>query len=274
MLKRLALKYWPLALLLVLIVAVLCMSDYAERRKAENQEYAQASSPESTVSPSDTDKGTKKTNKPKYPPSWIDTFAWPEGAAAWGLFLTLLVIAWQSAETGDAAKAALLNAQAVINAERAWLVVKIQKSPNPARFPAENYINVLTNEGRTPAMLISIHIENTFIGFPDDLPVPPVYGPRWLVSIPEKTFVVGQNDLPIGPSLDLKKAIVMHRPKPPQIENSQEFFVWYGRVAYEDVFGAQGTTSKELHETRWCYAWVEREERFVVCGPEEYNRHT
>ena len=105
MLKRLALKYWPLALLLVLIVAVLGISRYAERRKAENQEYTQTSSPESAVPPLNADKSTKKTNKPKYPPSLVDTFAWPEGVTAWALFLTLLVIAWQSIETRDAANA-------------------------------------------------------------------------------------------------------------------------------------------------------------------------
>ena len=105
MLKRLALKYWPLALLFVLIVTVLCMSRYAENRKAENQEYAQSCSPKAPISPPDADKGTKPTNKPKYSPSWVDTFAWPEGVTAWALFLTLLVIAWQSVETHAAAEA-------------------------------------------------------------------------------------------------------------------------------------------------------------------------
>jgi hypothetical protein len=112
MLKRLALKYWPLALFFVLIVAVLCMSRYAECRKAENQENTQASSPESKVSPPDADKGTKKTNKPKYPPSWVDTFAWPEGVTAWALFLTLFVIAWQSVETHAAAEATVASVEA------------------------------------------------------------------------------------------------------------------------------------------------------------------
>lgn len=92
MLKRLALKYLVLVLLVILIGAVFCMSQYR-----------------------------------------INTFTWPEGAATWALFLTLLVIAWQSTETRDAAKAALLNAEAVINAERAWMIPKITQ-PDEREF--------------------------------------------------------------------------------------------------------------------------------------------
>jgi hypothetical protein len=62
----------------------------------------------------------------------------------------LFVIAWQSTETRDAAKAALLNAQAVINAERAWLVI----SGAPLNGPAGGFTLHCKNKGRTPAMLI------------------------------------------------------------------------------------------------------------------------
>ncbi|MGA7829816.1 MAG: hypothetical protein WCA21_02525 [Terracidiphilus sp.] len=123
MLKRLVLQYWPLVLLLVLIVAILGMSRYAEHRKAENQEYAQASGPEATVTPSETDKGGKPTKKPKYPPSWVDTFAWPEGVTGWALFLTLLVIAWQSVETRRAAQSAERQTTLQSAALRQWVNV-------------------------------------------------------------------------------------------------------------------------------------------------------
>jgi hypothetical protein len=210
--------------------------------------------------------------------------AWYSKPEWWLLILgipTLGVLIWQSFLTKrsaraaeSAAEAALLNAQAVINAERAWIVVKIQKDPNSPPFPIENFMNVLTNEGRTPAVLRSIHIQHTFVSLPDDLPVPPIYGPRWLVSIPERTFVVGQNDLRIGIGLDPQKAIFLHQRKPTPADDAQEFLVWFGRIIYEDVFGAQGAATGELHETRWCYAWIAGEKRFVPCGPAEYSRNT
>lgn len=106
MLKRLALRYWPLAVLVVLVAAIFCMSRYAENRKAEHQDNAQASSPNAVISPNGNGQGAQNTNEPHKYPSWIDTFAWPEGATAWALFLTLMVIAWQSVETRAAADAA------------------------------------------------------------------------------------------------------------------------------------------------------------------------
>jgi hypothetical protein len=109
MLKRLALKYWPMVLLVTLIGAVLYMSRYAENRKAEHQENAQVGGPNAVIPPNGNGQSTQNANKPHQYPNWIDTFTWPEGATTWALFLTLIVIAWQSTETRDAAKAALLQ---------------------------------------------------------------------------------------------------------------------------------------------------------------------
>ena len=44
-------------------------------------------------------------------------------------FITAAVIFWQSWETRKSAKAALLNAQALINSERAWIMVDIVPVP-------------------------------------------------------------------------------------------------------------------------------------------------
>ena len=112
MLKRLVIKYWPMLLLLILIVAVLCMSRYAENRKAEKPDNSYASSPQTPIAPSDAGKSPRETYKPQNPPSWIDTFTWPEGVTAWSLLLTLIVIAFQSIETHAAADATAASVEA------------------------------------------------------------------------------------------------------------------------------------------------------------------
>jgi hypothetical protein len=173
----------------------------------------------------------------------------------WVVILTFAVIGWQADETRKAAKAALLNAQAVINTERAWLVVKIEKDPKSPPFPTENFINVLNNLGHTPAIVRSIHIRHDYSSVPDSLPVPPAYKEREMVSIPENMFVVGKDDLRIGIPMDPKKMMFL-RSRCARGEDAPEFLVWYGRIIYEDVFGAQGATTPKLHETRWCYAWI------------------
>jgi hypothetical protein len=111
MLKRLGLKYWPMVLLVIAIGAILFVSRYAEDRKTQKAEDAQSGGPQATVTPNNASKGTDKAPKSEHHPDVIDTFAWPEGATVWALFLTLVVIAWQSTETRDAAKAAMAQIQ-------------------------------------------------------------------------------------------------------------------------------------------------------------------
>ena len=115
-------------LLLVLIVAVLCMSRYAENCKTNNKNNAQTGSPETPISPNDASKCAKNTDKPKHPPSWIETFTWPEGVTAWALLLTLLVLAWQSTETRAAAQASLKQSEIQAAGLKHWIVVKNWRS--------------------------------------------------------------------------------------------------------------------------------------------------
>jgi hypothetical protein len=58
------------------------------------------------ISPNGSGQSPQNANKPHHYPDLVDSFTWPDGATVWALFLTLIVIAWQSTETRDAAKAA------------------------------------------------------------------------------------------------------------------------------------------------------------------------
>lgn len=112
MLKDIAKKYLPLAILFVLVVAILCMSRYAETRKQHHQNNAHHVNRTATVTPDQATDSAKEANKTDDSPSWIETFAWPNGVAVWALLLTLFVIAWQSTEARDAAKGAQRAADA------------------------------------------------------------------------------------------------------------------------------------------------------------------
>ena len=107
-------RYWPLVVLVVLVIAILATSRYTEHRKEANKNSAHQSSPSTPISQDDASKTGENAGKTEYPPSWVDTFAWPEGATVWALFLTLFVIAWQSAETREAAKATQTSAEATL----------------------------------------------------------------------------------------------------------------------------------------------------------------
>jgi hypothetical protein len=114
MLKALRTRHRAMVVLAVLAGAVIAMSYYAEHRKEIYGRHAKPSKPVAPVTKSDTGDAVADANESEYPPSWIDTFAWPEGATAWFLLFTLFVIAWQSAETRSAAKASKKSAQAAL----------------------------------------------------------------------------------------------------------------------------------------------------------------
>jgi hypothetical protein len=82
-------------------------------------------------------------------PRWYRLFSWPEGITAWAIILTLIVIAEQTSQTRVAAEAALLNAKAVINAERPWIMVSVKSPPGPMG----GFTVYARNKGRTPAMV-------------------------------------------------------------------------------------------------------------------------
>jgi hypothetical protein len=107
----------------------------------------------------------KKSTQAKSP-HWYETPEWWLVIAA---IPTLIFVGWQARATSvsaaaakEAAKAALLNAQAVINSERAWIEAElIQKTTiGVTRYDLE-----ITNHGKTPARLS--HYEINY-GFPKD----------------------------------------------------------------------------------------------------------
>jgi hypothetical protein len=238
MLKRLTLKYWTLALLFIFIVAVLGMSRYAEHRKAENQKYAQAGSPESAVCECNAGKSTEKASQPKYPPSWIDTFTWPEGVTAWALLLTLLVIAWQSAETHAAAKAtedAVLEAKAARTHDegtakrqlRAYVCLDTAEVAFDGGQPVA-YVN-FRNSGQTPAY--EAHGWAAVEAGPHPLQAP--------LPLPEK---IAKAKYTVGPEAKFgfpgrRKTQLFSEAELASFAKPENTLYVYGRVDYRDAFG-------------------------------------
>ena len=252
MLKKLASKYWPLVLLIVLIGTILGISRSAENRKAENQNNAQSSSPQAAIAPNDASKSLQNTNKPHHHPDWIDTFTWPDGATVWALLLTLMVIAWQSTETRDAAKATAKGAEAQMNADRAWVLIHGIRNPptleqclhnatvpgiayevkicgnTPARIVRERYrchiVPVIpgTNPPQPQLALVpEFKTENSFWGVDDVVRAP---GDRYGVSVSADSGLLTEEQC-----TDLRE--------------EKSILCAYGCIEYRDAFGRDGITS-------------------------------
>ncbi len=168
------------------------------------------------------------------------------------------------------AQAALLNAQAVINSERPWILVTVEPSPS-----SENSFTIMaTNRGRTPARMIA-HAERTRIAIDEEhLPSPPEYTkeepkapllPIILLpgeSTPIKQFSRGDVREICGTEEEFSR-----------LETWEEKLFFYGKVTYRDLIAP---ADNQVHETNWCCWHIHgrRNSGLVMAGPPEYNLHT
>jgi hypothetical protein len=137
--------------------------------------------------------------------------------------------------TKQAAKAAQLNAQAVINTERAWIVIHIEPTTlNQFSFKA-------TNIGKTPAKLISIYHSQLTVPRGEKL------------EIPKEYWQEGGNDFYIQPSFfppTASRTVSQHR-----FESLPKRTIYFlGRIVYSITL--EGTTNTP-RKTRWLYMSME-----------------
>jgi hypothetical protein len=226
--------------------------------------------PVQPISPKQQNETAQKS--PKCPlPEWADPF-WSN----WALVVitgiavllardTLRDLREQTSNARKTAKAALLNAQAVINAERPWVLVAAQRIEKIGG----GFVIQGTIKGRTPARITEIYSHRIFIDLPDNLPPSPKYDEP--VIAPKEPLLVSGESFKIA---EVKPELIVAkewRERHPHF-NPYQFLCFYGVVRYEDCL-ARG--KDRLHETRWCFAYfAEGDNDLHPVGAEEYRRKT
>jgi hypothetical protein len=176
----------------------------------------------------------------------------------------------------ETAEAALLNARAVINSERPWIVVTpVSKQSNTfSEFEASNY-------GRTPAEIISKHSEYKIVERASDIPIlapesAPAESAYRFFLLPVQQVSEIQNKRPLD---TVRATYAVHRfemneiwsVEGPQIKREVEGgikkLVLYGIIVYADVL------TKHQHYTRFCYQWTTSGAE-IPYGPDEANAHS
>jgi hypothetical protein len=188
-----------------------------------------------------------------------------------GAFIGLVILIWQTVLVRRSANAALLNAQAVINSERPWIVVTVKKHP----LYSGSFIFLATNKGRTPAEFFSASAGDTFVNTPDDLPTSPDYS--HVLIRPNKTLLARNESFEIYPEAGVSpSAMAKSHYLPKNSPSSNQILIFYGMIVYDDVFGKDRPDYTQ-HRTRWCYACLEGK-RFIRTSPnrdpDEYNGYT
>jgi hypothetical protein len=171
----------------------------------------------------------------------------------------------------DGAEAALLNAKAIINTERPWLVIGVKQINNTDTGALALFVFTCLNQGNTPAQIKQIDANYRIVTDPFDLPVPMTEGDVNPRTLPQRTFIVHKDSFTIRPEINPESILFDHRNGVKQAPG--EFLMFFGRIKYHDVFQSWGP-GRKAHETRWCYWYNETDGTLIPAGPDEYNKHT
>lgn len=221
---------------------------------------------------SDPPAGNTSIERPRW---WEDSNWWLVIIAG----LTGCMIGFQSWATSEAARgaqkaadAALLNAQAVINAERARLLFEVDKEMDQKRHGVAIFTIYAVNHGRTPARLMRIKgpVETVCDGI-DELPIPMKTHPaklpdKWHVMQGEKCFIAR-----FVPASMTSRALELAKATGESI-NAQKRVI-YGEVLYSDGI------SPQIRSSRYCFRFNREPFRNIggsiePAGPSEFNQTT
>ena len=166
--------------------------------------------------------------------------------------------------------AALMNAQAILHAERAWILISVEPSPS-----AENSFTITaSNRGRTPARIIETTERARIAVDEEHLPGTPEYAEEKR-SAPFTPIIL----LP-GESTAIKlfcrddaRGLCDSEERYRRVETWEEKIFIYGKVIYKDL---TAPTDSQAHETNWCCWYIHGRQNsgLVIAGPPEYNTHT
>ena len=164
--------------------------------------------------------------------------------------------------------ATLLNAQALINSERPWLLITATPSED---FPNAFFVKAVSH-GSSPAQIVSYSdVRIAYCPQQQAMPAEPQYGE---IATPDTPII-----LVSGESADITE-ISKESARgaiPPEhlasVKDWDDRLYVYGVVSYHDLIDPH---PQKPHETRWCFRYIPntKGDRLVQDGPTGYNRHT
>jgi hypothetical protein len=183
---------------------------------------------------------------------------------------------------GKQADAAFLNAHAVVNAERPWMLINMvvdvgQVGTDPPVSLSVSFIN----QGRTPAEIISFEQHLDCKQSTGDLPTPPVYStPEGQVLLHTAMVAPGREWKDRGES-SFALSTNFTAEQWQDIRSGRQRALYWGRLRYRDlieeprtVHEIAGQQVRGAHETCFCYFYSPALREFLITGPYGYNKHT
>ena len=181
------------------------------------------------------------------------------------LFLAIATL-MQAVAAKHGAKAALLNAQAVINAERPWLLENITRIKDSDR----EWIVSMRNAGNTPADVVDGYwCASTLSG---DFNLPAEF--RRSLFLLQNTVIVKTDSFEVT-RIDTRPLhdAAMSGFRDPDGGAVFKLLYLHGETRYWDTFTDRSSPIAKPHVTQWCYVYNPHAEEFTR-APCTYHNHT
>jgi hypothetical protein len=217
---------------------------------------------------------------------------WPwQQRVAWGANIVLVVLAYiaimmalsllrkigrqtEYAETAaqaaaEAAQAALAQTQAMVRAERPWILMSVR----PAQNIENGFAIVATNRGRSPALILSTVDEIVSAVDEAHLAAEPEFRNQPVAPAEPLILLPGEASELLSFSRAEVKRICETEERLARVENWDEKIYLYGKVTYCDLTAPDPAPA---HESSW-FAWYihgRQKSGMVMAGRAAYNRHT
>ena len=170
----------------------------------------------------------------------------------------------------SSAHAALMTAQAIIHAERSWILISVETSPS-----AENSFTIMaSNRGRTPAKILETAERSRIALDEEHLPGTPEYtDDKREAPFTPIILLPGESRAIKTFCRDDVRGLCDSEERYRRIETWEEKIFLYGKVTYKDL---TATADSEAHESNWCCWYIHGRQNsgLVIAGPPEYNTHT
>jgi hypothetical protein len=170
----------------------------------------------------------------------------------------------------NSAQAALLNAQAIIDSERPWILITVE----PSMQVDNGFVVTATNRGRSPAQIVSTSEQVMIAADETDLPRKSEQDNREPIAPKMPVILLPDESTGLKPfSRADARGYCESDEQFARIEGWEEKIFLFGRVVYRDLIAPPET---QFHQTDWCCWYIHGRQKsgLVIAGPPEYNMHT
>jgi hypothetical protein len=192
-------------------------------------------------------------------------------------FLQALILEHHKKLFDRLATAASINSQAVLNAERPWVIVNAQIETSKHGTLNETFNLFIELKGRTPAIILQGRAEeplsvNGEYELPDE---PPYKQTTKNKSAQELLLVPGDSALSISvtPTNVARGSQTCF-----DLQELRREMYFYGRVVYRDMLEKDQNGKPVIRETRWCFRYIptssDKPALLERAGKSSYNRYS